>query len=111
MGEFTQVMKAIEPQSKFVRLVYWAAGIYGLIVVRPIYFLEDQRAKQTPPAIAHGNFDYGFAMGTLAWQLVYLVVANDPMRYRRRMLLGASGNASNATAGVVLLRICKIFLP
>jgi hypothetical protein len=49
--------------------------------------------------------------GTLAWQLVYLVVANDPMRHRRRMLLGASGNASNATAGVVLLRICKIFLP
>jgi hypothetical protein len=38
-------MKAIEPQSKFVRLVYWAAGTYGLIVASPLYFLEDQSAK------------------------------------------------------------------
>jgi hypothetical protein len=35
-------MTAFEPRSKFVRLVFGAAGIYGLIVVSPLYFLEDQ---------------------------------------------------------------------
>ena len=56
------------PPSKGVRLVFWAAGIYGLIVVTPLYFLESQFAKQAPPAITHPEFYYGFAGVTLAWQ-------------------------------------------
>ena len=90
------------PPSKGVRLVFWAAGIYGLIVVPPLYFLECQFAKQAPPAITHPEFYYGFAGVTFAWQMVYLLVAGDPVRYRPVMLLGALGKALYGTAAVIL---------
>ena len=96
------MINAAEAPPKFVHRVFLAAGIYGLIVVTPLYFLEGQIAKQAPPAITHPEFFYGFAGITLAWQLLYLVIARDPVRFRPMMLLGALGKASYATAAVVL---------
>ena len=66
---------------RFARIVFSIAGVYGLAVVVPMYFLEDRIGREQPPSITHPEFYYGFAGITLAWQLVFLVLASDPFRY------------------------------
>ena len=71
----------------FARRVYRIAGIYGLIAMLPQYFLEQKTGIDYPPPITHPEFFYGFIGITLAWQLVFLVIARNPLRYRPLMLV------------------------
>jgi len=71
---------------KFAKYVFWVAGIYGLAVIAPLYFLEDTVGRLTPPAITHPEYFYGFAGAALAWQILFLVLATDPVRLRPMML-------------------------
>jgi hypothetical protein len=52
----------------------------------PMYLLEDRIDQDQPPPITHPEFFYGFAGITLAWQLLFLVLASDPFRYRPMIL-------------------------
>lgn len=70
----------------FSRRVFAVAGIWGLLVVPPLFFLFDLIGRQNPPAITHPEFFYGFAAVTLAWQLAFLVIASNPGRYRPLMI-------------------------
>ena len=67
---------------KFARWVFAIAGIYGVITVAPLYFMEQAINKQNPPPITHPMFFYGFVGVTLAWQLLFLVIAREPARLR-----------------------------
>jgi len=67
---------------KFARRVFLAAGVYGLLVITPLYFLEGWLGRQNPPAITHPEFYYGFAGVALAWEIAFLVIAGDPLRFR-----------------------------
>lgn len=71
---------------RFARIVYRVAGIYGLLVVAPGYFLEARIGRDLPPAITHPEYFYGFLGVTLAWQILFLVLSSDPVRYRPMML-------------------------
>lgn len=71
---------------KFARVTFLVAGIYGLIGLTALYFLEGMIGRQTPPPITHAEFYYGFIGTALAWQFVFLVIARDPVRYRLLML-------------------------
>ena len=53
----------------------------------PLYFSEAQIGRDYPPAITHPEFFYGFIGVTLAWQVVFLVIARNPVRYRPLMLV------------------------
>ena len=66
---------------RFARWVFLIAGIYGLIVVTPQYFMEDMIARTTGP-ITHPEYFYGFLGVVVAFQLVFLVVSRDPIRFR-----------------------------
>jgi hypothetical protein len=70
---------------KFARIVYLAAGIVGLLEIVPLYFAETYINRNQPPAITHPEFYYGFLGVTLAWQVVFLVIARDPLRFRPLM--------------------------
>jgi hypothetical protein len=41
---------------RFAKIVFLIAGIYGLLVLTPLYFLEGTIGRQTPPAITHPDF-------------------------------------------------------
>jgi len=69
----------------FAKRVFMAAGIWGLLVVPPLFFLYDTVGRQNPPAITHPEYYYGFAAITTAWQLAFLVIASDPIRFRPLM--------------------------
>ena len=66
----------------FARRVFLVAGIYGLIVMLPQYFLEQRIGRDSPPAITHPEYFYGFIGVVVAWQLCFLAIARDPVRLR-----------------------------
>jgi hypothetical protein len=71
---------------KFAKVVFTVAGVWGLLVTLPLYFLLGFIGHQSPPAITHPEFYYGFAGVTLAWQVVFLLIARDPARHRLMIL-------------------------
>ena len=71
---------------KFAKIVFRVAGIYGLLVLTPVYFLENKIGRDTPPAITHPEYFYGFVGMGLAWQFLFLVLSTDPVKYRAMIL-------------------------
>jgi hypothetical protein len=57
-----------------------------LLVITPLYFMFDLIGRKDPPAITHPGFYYGFVGVALAWQIVFLVIARDPVRLRPMMI-------------------------
>src|SRR4051812_4613312 len=72
---------------KFARNVFLIAGVWGLIVLTPLYFTFDLVGRSYPPAITHADFYYGFTGVALVWQVAFLVIASDPARYRPMMVV------------------------
>ncbi len=59
---------------KFARIVFAVAGGLGLLAIIPMY-------------MAPGTYRYYGVLGPLvAWQLVFFLIASDPLRYRPIML-------------------------
>ena len=87
---------------RFAKIVFLIAGIYGLLVLTPLYFLEDTIGQQTPPAITHPEYFYGFAGVGLAWQVLFLLLSRDPARYRVMILPSVLEKVSYGIALAVL---------
>ena len=68
------------------RRVFAIAGIYGIIVLIPMFFGPEQFAKSNPPAVTHPELYFGFAGVALAWQVAFLIISRDPIRYRPLMI-------------------------
>jgi hypothetical protein len=68
------------------KISFRLSGIYGIALLALMYFLEDRIGRDSPPAITHPEFYYGFLGVTLAWQIAFLIVASDPLRYRPIMI-------------------------
>jgi len=71
---------------KFAKVVFWVAGIWGVLVITPLYFLFDVIGRQDPPAITHPGFYYGFVGCALAWQIAFLIIGANPLRLRPMMI-------------------------
>jgi hypothetical protein len=67
------------------RWVFLLAGVSGILLVVPPYFLERRTGEDYPPPITHPEYYYGFFGVTLAWLFLFLVIASDPVRYRGAM--------------------------
>lgn len=71
---------------KFARWSFLIAGIWGILVLTPLYFLEKKTGIDRPPAITHPEYYYGFVGVALAWQVLFLIIARDPQSFRPAML-------------------------
>jgi hypothetical protein len=71
---------------KFAKIVFWIAGIWGLLMLTPLYFMFGLIGKNDPPAITHPGFFYGFVGVALAWQIAFIAIATDPARFRPFMI-------------------------
>jgi hypothetical protein len=71
---------------KFAKVVFWIAGIWGVLILTPLYFMFDAISRNDPPAITHPGFYYGFVSVGLAWQVAFFVIARDPVRFRLMMI-------------------------
>ena len=71
---------------KFAKIVFWVAGIWGVLILTPLYFMFDLIGRQTPPPINHPQFYFGFLGAGLVWQIAFFVIAKDPVRFRPMMI-------------------------
>jgi len=87
---------------RFARILFRLAGVYGLLVILPQYFLEQQIGRDYPPPITHPEHFYGFVGVALAWQLAFLLIAGDPVRFRPFMIPAILEKATFGIAVVIL---------
>ncbi len=83
---------------KFSRWVFIIAGVYGIIVVTPLYFSEYQIGLDYPPAITHPEYYYGFLGVVLAFQILFLIIAINPIKYRLIIIAAVIEKFSYAAA-------------
>lgn len=92
----------------FAKRVFLAAGIYGLVVLVPMVFMEQMIGATSPPAITHPEYFYGFLGVAIAWQVVFLMISRDPERYRALLPAMVIEKASLGFAAVVLFAMHRI---
>ncbi|HSB11239.1 MAG TPA: hypothetical protein VLM38_17255 [Blastocatellia bacterium] len=93
---------------RFSRTVFVAAGIWGVLIVSPLYFLESMINEQQPPPITHPEYYYGFAGVTLVWQILFFVIARNPIRYRPMMLIAILEKLSYCPAAGLLFAAGRV---
>ena len=87
---------------KFAKILFYVAGVYGLVNLVPQYFLEEKIGRDFPPAIEHPEFFYGFLGVAIAWQVMFLVIGSNPARLRPAMIPSVIEKFSFAVATIVL---------
>jgi hypothetical protein len=86
----------------FSRWLFWIAGVYGLVVLLPQYAMEQSIGAAHPPAITHPEFFYGFLGVAVAWQIAFLIIGTEPLRFRPMMLPAIVEKLSFAAAAITL---------
>jgi hypothetical protein len=87
---------------RFSRWLFLIAGIYGLLVLTPLYFLEGKLGADMPPAITHPEYFYGFIGVALAWQVAFVIIGLNPLRYRLFMIPAILEKVTFGFAAIVL---------
>ena len=88
---------------KLAKIVFWIAGIWGVLILTPLYFMFDVIGRNDPPPITHPGFFYGFAGAGLAWQIAFFFIANAPVRHRPLMIPSVLEKLGYGMAVVVLV--------
>ena len=71
---------------KFARVVFVAAGIWGFLVLTPMFFLLGTIGRMRASPITSPEFFYGFLAVAMAWQCAFFVIGGDPVRLRAMMI-------------------------
>jgi hypothetical protein len=82
-----------------------------VLVLTPLYFMFDRIGRQDPPPITHPAFYYGFVGVGLAWQIAFLIIAANPVRFRPLMIAGIVEKFSYGSALAVLYLQRRLHLP
>lgn len=90
------------PDGRFARRVFLAAVAWGALTLLPLPFLKSEIEATGP--ISHPEYFYGFIGVCIAFQLVFYMIARDPIRYRPLMLCAVAEKALFAIPVFVLVR-------
>jgi hypothetical protein len=77
---------AEETVVRFARIVFVIAGIWGIVVLTPFYWLVDVTGRHYPPPTDYPQFFYGFFSVAMAWQIAFLIIGSNPARFRPIMI-------------------------
>jgi hypothetical protein len=92
----------------FAKRVFMFGGIWGLAILGSHAFMEGRVGRDHPPAITHPEYFYGFVGVGLVWQVLFLVIARDPVRYRPLMVVAVLEKASFFIATVALFALGRL---
>ena len=95
----------------FARRLFLVAAGYGFLALVPQYVLFEKNGRDSPPAITHPEYYFGFIGVALAWQVGFLVIARDPVRYRLLMLPAILEKALFGIPAVVLFLAGRLATP
>jgi hypothetical protein len=73
---------------RFAKFTFIGAGIWGIAVLMPLYWLYDITGRQYSPPTDYPHFFYGFLSVAMAWQIAFLLIGTNPARYRPLMIAG-----------------------
>ena len=86
----------------FAKRVFLTAGVIGLLTLLPQYFMEGRIGRDFPPPITHPEHFYGFVGVGTVWQIMFLIVATDPVRLRPAMIAAVLEKLSFGVPVIVL---------
>ena len=89
-------------EMRFAKTVFIAAGVWGIVVLTPLYFLVDLTGRPYPAPMDYPQFFYGFLSVAMAWQMAFLVIGSNPVRFRPLMIPGIVEKLGHV-AGVAVL--------
>jgi hypothetical protein len=93
---------------RFAKRVFLFAGIWGVLIMGLNFFNERWIALHDPPALNHPEFFYGFNAVGIAWQVLFLLLSRDPVRYRPLMPAAMVEKFAYVTAIAVLFSLSRI---
>lgn len=65
---------------RLAKWIFLIAGVSGLISTIPLLFAENTMG------VRQAEFYYGFVCLNICWQVLYLFLSSDPIRYRPMMI-------------------------
>ena len=77
---------------KLAKWIFLIAGILGLLSTVPLAFAEKVMAVKQP------EFYYGFVFLNICWQILYVFISSDPVRYRPMMIPAFLAKSSGTVA-------------
>ena len=87
---------------KFARVAFLIAGVWGIVVLTPLYFLVDLTGRQYDAPVDYPQFFYGFLSVAMAWQIAFLVIGSSPARFRPLMIPSIVEKFGHVTGVAVL---------
>ena len=93
---------------RFARTVFLIAGVWGITVLTPLYWLRDVTGRAYSVPTESPQFFYGFLAVALTWQLAFLAIAWNPARLRPFMILGVIEKISYVITLAVLYQQARI---
>ena len=88
---------------KFAKVVFRIAGVWGILVLTPLFFVIDEISRRFPPPITHPQYYYGFVALAWVFQLIFFVIASDPARFRPLIIPSILEKAGFVVTCLVLL--------
>jgi hypothetical protein len=83
---------------KLAKWIFLIAGIFGLLATIPLAFSGKVIEQMMPGSLSHPEFFYGFVLLDMCWQVLYLFLSTDPVRYRPMMIPSLLAKASGTVA-------------
>ena len=84
---------------KLAKWIFLIAGVFGLLSTIPLAFAEKMMGVKQP------EYYYGFVFLDICWQILYLLLSSNPVRYRLMMIPSflAKGSGTVALTWLYLL--------
>jgi len=107
---------------KFAKIVFWCAGVGGIVALSPAYFLLNFLGVRFPPPFTHPVFYYGFIAVVQVWHAAFCWIGTDPVRFRPMMVFAVMEKfvfvfvvvvlwlAGHATAALLLVAAADFLL-
>ena len=93
---------------RFARFTFIGGGIWGILVLMPLYWLFDITGRPYSPPTDYPHFFYGFLSVAMAWQIAFLVIGSNPLRYRPLMIPSILEKLGHVTGVMILYRSGRI---
>ena len=74
---------------RLARIIFIGAGIWGIAVLTPLYWLVDISGRHYAAPNDYPQFFYGFIAVAIAWQIAFLIIGSNPARFRLLMIPAA----------------------
>jgi len=93
---------------KFAKVVFVGAGIWGIGVLTPLYWLVDVSGRRYGVPTEYPQFYYGFLSVAMAWQIAFLIIGSNPARFRVLMIPGILEKLGYVVPLVVLYQQARV---